>query len=483
MANEVNMKAVITADDRASAVIKNVGDNTSAAADKMKNALAVAGAAAITLFGKQSVQAFVESQSAVAQLDAVLKSTAGSAGITRQAALNLSKEIENTTSLSDEAALAVENMGLTFTNIHADIFPQFIKASIDTATALNHGLKPSTEQLTDVTKMLGKAMQDPDGSIMALHRYGINTDELKPKVEAASTLIEKQRLIVAELGTEFGGSASAQAKTFGGQMDQLKEKFNDLQEQVGQTIVTAIKPFVLALSEHPLLLKAVTDGLLALAAAFVAVKIAAAINVVMDGAKVAIMGVGTAAQFTQGAMASTSAFLGGAAAAAGFFAIAGVAVAAAGMIISAANSAKAAWDNAAAAAVNAGNSDLAVIRQLQNTIKNGTPDQQSRARTVLNRYQTTGHFAGGVENFEGGLAYVHQGEMLVNLPKGTDVIPNNRVNDVGKSSPTINIHINAGAFMGSQIEARKYAQMIISSIKDIASQKNMSVEKVLGIRA
>ena len=31
-------------------------------------------------------------------------------------------------------------------------------------------------------------------------------------------------------------------------------------------------------------------------------------------------------------------------------------------------------------------------------------------------------FKKGVTNFEGGLAYVHQDEMLMNLPKGTDVI-------------------------------------------------------------
>ena len=32
-------------------------------------------------------------------------------------------------------------------------------------------------------------------------------------------------------------------------------------------------------------------------------------------------------------------------------------------------------------------------------------------------------FASGIENFRGGLAYVHQGEVLANLPKGTNVIP------------------------------------------------------------
>lgn len=37
-------------------------------------------------------------------------------------------------------------------------------------------------------------------------------------------------------------------------------------------------------------------------------------------------------------------------------------------------------------------------------------------------------FATGVSNFRGGLAYVHEGEVLANLPAGTDVIPRDQVN-------------------------------------------------------
>jgi len=49
-------------------------------------------------------------------------------------------------------------------------------------------------------------------------------------------------------------------------------------------------------------------------------------------------------------------------------------------------------------------------------------------------------FAGGVENFTGGLAYVHKDEMLVNMPKGTSVIPAGR----GGGAPTFNITVAAG---------------------------------------
>lgn len=53
----------------------------------------------------------------------------------------------------------------------------------------------------------------------------------------------------------------------------------------------------------------------------------------------------------------------------------------------------------------------------------------------------TASFAKGVTNFAGGLAYVHQGELLVNMPKGTNVIPKKEVDKVGGGN-TINIHID-----------------------------------------
>lgn len=40
-------------------------------------------------------------------------------------------------------------------------------------------------------------------------------------------------------------------------------------------------------------------------------------------------------------------------------------------------------------------------------------------------------FSSGIENFGGGLAYVHGGEVLANLPKGTDVIPAHAVQAMG----------------------------------------------------
>lgn len=245
--DDKNLQAQLS---RAEGSVKSFGDKVShhwdnavAASNKFALGVAAIGAAAVG-FGVISVKAFNESEQSLAQLDAVLKSTGGAAGVTRQDAIALSREIQNTTAVSDEAALAVENMALTFTAIHKDIFPQTTKAAIDMATALNHGMKPSAEQSADAMKLLGKALQDPDAGLGALHRVGVNVDELQKKFVGVTDVATKQKMILAELGTEFGGSATANAKTFAGQLAQLGNAFNDLEELVGQTIMNAAKPFI-----------------------------------------------------------------------------------------------------------------------------------------------------------------------------------------------------------------------------------------------
>jgi hypothetical protein len=55
-------------------------------------------------------------------------------------------------------------------------------------------------------------------------------------------------------------------------------------------------------------------------------------------------------------------------------------------------------------------------------------------------------FAGGVENFGGGLAYVHGGEVLMNLSKGTSVIPAAAVKGMGGGSTRVVIEVNDDRF-------------------------------------
>lgn len=109
-----------------------------------------------------------------------------------------------------------------------------------------------------------------------------------------------------------------------------------------------------------------------------------------------------------------------------------------------------------------GNSDIGLTQQLMNAFKG------------------FGHNAAGTDNWRGGPTWVgEQGPELVNLPQGSQVIPNNKIGQ--SQSTTISVNLNAGAFLGSDVEARKFAQTILGHLKDTASSKNMSVAQMLGV--
>lgn len=245
--NEANIKAVITADDRASSVLKNFGDHVNGVGGKIANgleiaakSLAVAGTAAVA-FGALSVKAFTESEDLIAQTNAVLKSTGQIAGVTADQVTKLATALQKTTKFSDEEVRSAENLLLTFTSIGKDIFPQATATVLDMATALGEDTKSASIQL-------GKALQDPILGITALRRVGVNfSDAQKDVIQGlvdTGQKAEAQKLILKELQTEFGGSAVAAGSTFSGSLIKLKNALNDVQETIGQVIVTKLAPFV-----------------------------------------------------------------------------------------------------------------------------------------------------------------------------------------------------------------------------------------------
>lgn len=251
--NDANIKAVITADDKASAVVKKFGSNVTNEAGKAGGALSgfmsKAGALAVTAlegasvaavaFGVSSVKAFEDSQDKLSQLNAVLKSTKGVAGVSAKAAIDLSQALQKVTKFSDEDVLSVENLLLTFTKIGKKIFPQATETVLNMATALGEDTKSAAIQL-------GKALQDPILGITALRRVGVNFSDaqkevIKKLVETGHSA-KAQQLILKELNTEFGNSAKAAGETFAGKLAILNNRFDDFKEKVGGAIVDVLIP-------------------------------------------------------------------------------------------------------------------------------------------------------------------------------------------------------------------------------------------------
>lgn len=241
------LKAVITADDRATPVLAKFRSS----AEKVNNVLgtglkvalagATAGFGALVGVGISSANAFAEAQEAGSQLNAVLKSTKGIAGVTADQASKLATELQNVTKFSDETILSGENMLLTFTGIGKDVFPQATETMLNMSQALGQDVKGSAIQL-------GKALNDPINGVTALRRVGVSFTEDQQKmieklVQSGKTL-DAQKMILKELEIEFGNSARAAGETFSGKLTILQNKIGDLQEKIGEAIINGITPFI-----------------------------------------------------------------------------------------------------------------------------------------------------------------------------------------------------------------------------------------------
>lgn len=208
---------------RASASVDKLGD-------KFKGLKGLIAGLAIGAGIKAVFDAVTESENAIAQLDARLKSTGGTVGLSRQQLIDLSGAMQQVTKFGDEAVLGVENMLLTFKEIRGPVFQQATEAVLDLATVMG-------TDLTSASVQLGKALNDPVLGLTSLAKAGIQfSDEQKTVIKSlvdTGQIAEAQRVILQELAGQMGGSARAAANTFGGALEQLKNAAGDLLEGDG----------------------------------------------------------------------------------------------------------------------------------------------------------------------------------------------------------------------------------------------------------
>lgn len=249
------VEIIINAKDNASGTlggisggIKSLG-NMAATVAKAGLAVFAAGVAAVGTGLAYSLKQAMEAQEGLAQLDAVLKSTGGAAGVTRDMALELADSLSAVTRFSDDSVLAAENLLLTFTNIGEDVFPRATETLLDMATAMGTDAESGAIQL-------GKALNDPIAGITALSRVGVTfTDEQKKAIEAMVEMGDvagAQTIILDELAKEFGGSAEAAGQTFAGQLDILKNSLDNVAEGVGMALLPILQDLTGFVTENVL---------------------------------------------------------------------------------------------------------------------------------------------------------------------------------------------------------------------------------------
>ena len=176
----------------------------------------------------------------MAQLTQLIDDTGGVSGQTAESIAKMSEEIAKTVPISKEANMAAAQMIIPFTNIGKDLFPQVLKAADDLATHMNHGLAPSSDQVSAAAKALAMAMEDPAAGMGRLRKVGIaltldQQNQIKT-VEKQNGIMAAQNVLMQIVSKTMGGSAAAATETFSGKMTILKNTFIDFEANAIQKV-------------------------------------------------------------------------------------------------------------------------------------------------------------------------------------------------------------------------------------------------------
>lgn len=229
--------------------------------EKRLRGIGVAATAAFTGYTASimaSVYAYREEEKVGQEVEAILKSTGGVAGVTSEAIKDLAESLSKSTTFSKLQVERGEEVLATYTRIGKDVFPQATEATLDLAQRMGG-------DAAGAAQVLGRALQDPESGMRALRRAGVLfTEQQREQIQAmqaAGNTAGAQRVILAQVEAQYGGMAKAAAGGTG-QIAVLKNTMEELAAKVGAEFAPFVQlgaqkltALIRAASEHEGLLK------------------------------------------------------------------------------------------------------------------------------------------------------------------------------------------------------------------------------------
>ncbi|MEQ1788835.1 MAG: phage tail tape measure C-terminal domain-containing protein [Rickettsiales bacterium] len=196
----------------------------------------LAAAAAIGTLGLAvagGIREFKEAEQALNQLNAALKATDFSSGVTAQEITALGEAIEGNTLFKKEAIQQAAASLTSFQNIAGETFTRALKLSADLAARLGTDVPSAAD-------MLGKALEAPEEGLGRLARKFSDLSPTQKEVienfVKQGEIASAQAVILEHLEAKTKGLAEAQAQGLTGATDSLSDAWDDLLESFGRTI-------------------------------------------------------------------------------------------------------------------------------------------------------------------------------------------------------------------------------------------------------
>ncbi|MEW6506404.1 MAG: hypothetical protein AB1432_01530 [Bacteroidota bacterium] len=151
-------------------------------------------------------------------------------GFTSQALLDQAAALQKLTVYEDDSIISAQARIAAFTKDEEQI-KKLTEATLDLASAKGMDLNNAADL---IAKSFGS-------STNALARYGIQAEGV-----AGST--DRLKQITEGISNLYGGMAQAQAKTFSGRLEQMKNRITDIEEGIGKALLPTLEKLVDALS-------------------------------------------------------------------------------------------------------------------------------------------------------------------------------------------------------------------------------------------
>ena len=188
----------------------------------LKLAAITVGFAAFTFAIRAAVGTISRAEVQFNKLNAILRATGRTAGLTLNEIEDLSRQIGIQTLASTQKVRDAAGILLTFKSIQGDTFREALRLTQDLAAVGFGDVKTGAIQL-------GKALEEPIVGLGALRRVGVSfTEEQKELIKSLANTGQKakaQQIILGALNTQVGGAGVSAAQGLAGAVDTLSEKF------------------------------------------------------------------------------------------------------------------------------------------------------------------------------------------------------------------------------------------------------------------
>lgn len=258
-------------------VATSMGSKLKSIGGGMMKAGAIATAVSVPIIAgiNKAMDAYQIQSAAENKLTEIYKTRMGATKGAAKATMELASEIQKEGVVGDEVTLSGAQQLATFAKYPGTV--NKLLPAMDNLLVQQKGLNGTTQDATQIANLMGKVMQGQTG---ALKRVGVSFDESQEKVLKYGTEEERAAMLSQVITDNVGNMNKVMAETPEGKIQQMKNAFGDLTEQIGASfapiladvakwlgdvIMPKVEAFIGFLKSNPIIAKIVVGltGLLA----------------------------------------------------------------------------------------------------------------------------------------------------------------------------------------------------------------------------